>query len=610
VDVQDSRNTNSTDITAATSHDAGNNTKWVFSPSALTWQGATNAAWDYAGNWSAGYVPNATDNVTVSKAGGIDLELNFPATVNNLTIDASNTVSVNGQTLTITGTFTNNGSLDPGTGTVVFGGGAQTVPGLTYHNLTLGGTNTKTAGGGLTVNGTMTINSGVTFSAGAYTHALKGNWANSGTLSAGTSRFAFNGTSPQTMSGSTFYDITFNNAAGITMLTDETASNSITLSSGIINTGSNTLYVTSPASDAVVCVDGWIVGKLSRAVGTPDSTYLFPLGTATDYRGATLAFTTIPSTNSILGTYVTGDPGSVGLPIVDGTGGPIPTLMNNSGKDGVWKFLSGSASTPAFDLALRIDNYPNIAEIAGLRIIKRDAGLDWTMEGLYAAPGSNLVNRTGLSGFTASDDNEYDIVGGSNNPLPVELTSFSASRAGSTVLLRWKTATESNNYGFDIERSSDALAWTTSGFVAGAGTTSAPREYSFTDTPDPAILKVGALWYRLKQRDRDGSVRYSPVVRVAPASDVSARLIEVYPQPLVSGSRNAMLHFALDASGDVSLRLFDALGRDAGSLAQGWFDAGSHTLSCTLPLLNVGTYFLTLTADGHPLRTQVLQIVR
>ncbi|MDP1678068.1 MAG: hypothetical protein Q8L88_14520, partial [Bacteroidota bacterium] len=90
--------------------------------------------------------------------------------------------------------------------------------------------------------------------------------------------------------------------------------------------------------------------------------------------------------------------------------------------------------------------------------------------------------------------------------LPVELVSFSATAKGKNVELKWNTATEVNNYGFEIERSvvSDRhlqgdgyFSWTKIGFVEGNGTTNAPKLYSFVDAS-----ASGKVLYRLKQIDR------------------------------------------------------------------------------------------------------------
>ncbi|HAP35443.1 MAG TPA: hypothetical protein DCQ28_05680, partial [Bacteroidetes bacterium] len=98
---------------------------------------------------------------------------------------------------------------------------------------------------------------------------------------------------------------------------------------------------------------------------------------------------------------------------------------------------------------------------------------------------------------------------GSVDPMPVELTSFTAIAKEKNVELKWNTATEVNNYGFEIEkkRMKDELGnmnWEKIGFVEGNGTTNAPKNYSFTDKS-----AAGKISYRLKQIDRDGKFEYS-----------------------------------------------------------------------------------------------------
>lgn len=94
--------------------------------------------------------------------------------------------------------------------------------------------------------------------------------------------------------------------------------------------------------------------------------------------------------------------------------------------------------------------------------------------------------------------------------LPVELVGLSAKRVGLTVALDWQTASETNNVGFDVERSIDAETWITLGFVAGAGTTGASSTYAYTDASAPS----SATYYRLRQRDLDGVTDLSDVVSV------------------------------------------------------------------------------------------------
>ena len=69
-----------------------------------------------------------------------------------------------------------------------------------------------------------------------------------------------------------------------------------------------------------------------------------------------------------------------------------------------------------------------------------------------------------------------------DSPLPVELAFFTAKLNGSNVELRWRTETEVNNYGFDIERTKDNSDWLMIGFVEGHGNSNSPKQYSFIDS--------------------------------------------------------------------------------------------------------------------------------
>ncbi len=69
-----------------------------------------------------------------------------------------------------------------------------------------------------------------------------------------------------------------------------------------------------------------------------------------------------------------------------------------------------------------------------------------------------------------------------NAPMPVELTTFTASVKNNSVLLNWQTATEVNNYRFEVERLfSQNTKWEKVGFVPGHGNSNSTKEYSFVD---------------------------------------------------------------------------------------------------------------------------------
>src|SRR5690606_21261152 len=111
--------------------------------------------------------------------------------LNNITVSGSLLRMAANANLGIAGTFTANANFDTGSNrpnTVTFNGtAAQTVPGLTYHNVAFTNSASKSAEGNMTANGNLSIGNGATFVAGAFSHTISGNWANSGAFTAGTS---------------------------------------------------------------------------------------------------------------------------------------------------------------------------------------------------------------------------------------------------------------------------------------------------------------------------------------------------------------------------------------------------------------------------------------
>ena len=110
--------------------------------------------------------------------------------------------------------------------------------------------------------------------------------------------------------------------------------------------------------------------------------------------------------------------------------------------------------------------------------------------------------------------------------LPIELIYFKGIIQKSNHLLSWQTATETNNSHFNIERSTDAKAWSTIGQVQGTGTTSEVQSYAFEDKKPFS----GQNYYRLKQLDYDGAYSYSPVVSLIHKNYE----VTIYPNPVNS----------------------------------------------------------------------------
>jgi hypothetical protein len=139
------------------------------------------------------------------------------------------------------------------------------------------------------------------------------------------------------------------------------------------------------------------------------------------------------------------------------------------------------------------------------------------------------------------------------NPLPVELTSFAGKIIGKKILLNWQTATEINNYGFEIERSSGNETWGKIGFVNGNGNSNSPKDYSFMD--DPPLEGVD-IKYRLKQIDNDGQFEYSDIITLN-FSITTFELYQNYPNPF-NPSTTISWHSPIE--GNVNIKIYDVLG--------------------------------------------------
>jgi hypothetical protein len=143
-----------------------------------------------------------------------------------------------------------------------------------------------------------------------------------------------------------------------------------------------------------------------------------------------------------------------------------------------------------------------------------------------------------------------------NAPLPVQLREFTARAEGpAAVRLAWATATELNNAGFTLERSTDGRGFANVGTVDGAGTSNTAHSYTFLDGKLPAGANL--LYYRLRQTDTNGTAAYSPVRTVALNGAANAAQLQVYPNP----AHGTVWARVLGPAPTAPLQLFDSVGR-------------------------------------------------
>jgi len=165
------------------------------------------------------------------------------------------------------------------------------------------------------------------------------------------------------------------------------------------------------------------------------------------------------------------------------------------------------------------------------------------------------------------------------DPQPVELFSFTASVSKNDVTLKWTTAWEINNAGFEIERKSvgDGLQWTKMGFVKGNGTTNEPKNYTFEDKK----LSSGKYNYRLKQIDYN---------KAATIYDLSSTINPFNPITKID--------YNLPYNGNVTLKIYDISGREITTLVNKTQEAGFYTIQFNANNFASGTYFYRISATN------------
>ncbi len=183
-------------------------------------------------------------------------------------------------------------------------------------------------------------------------------------------------------------------------------------------------------------------------------------------------------------------------------------------------------------------------------------------------------------------------------PLPVELVSFSARISDTNIILDWLTATEVNNYGFEIERKipdqvrNDNRNWENIGFVEGHGNSNSPKEYNFIDSE---INSAGTYSYRLKQIDNDGTYEFSNIIEVNFGSPINFELSQNYPNPF---NPSTTISFNLPESGKVILKIYNIMGEEIKTLVEGYREAGIYTVKFNAEGHPSGMYLYRLSTNG------------
>jgi len=302
-----------------------------------------------------------------------------------------------------------------------------------------------------------------------------------------------------------------------------------------------------------------------------------------------------------------------------------------TGIDGHGDYCDISISPATYIVSITV---PYEINIAGFAIQFREGGsVNKELTGFNGT--SSSQSNTYLVGAVADVMRLYDVdqsnSGGIeishitfNSTMPVELTSFSGSVVENKVVLNWETATEVNNYGFQVQRKKikdkSEEEWESMGFVQGNGTTNSPKDYEFTDdltlNPNHNLTRID---YRLKQIDNDGAFEYSKVVTVDLSNITSVEdemnyefsLEQNYPNPF---NPTTTIKFTIPSdvrheTQDVRLIVFNSLGQQVATLVNEQKSPGNYEVQFDGSKLSSGIYFYKLTS-GEFTQTKKLMLLK
>ena len=256
-------------------------------------------------------------------------------------------------------------------------------------------------------------------------------------------------------------------------------------------------------------------------------------------------------------------------PVGDGTG-DLSVIIGQSGTftEGMSFYYGGENSwidhinpiSPAFTIFSNQSPVYNCA-------VAYDAGIYKTIGASFEMGGLSDAAAPSTKDFLMNKILEFFDVA----VVPVELISFTASAGETNITLNWSTATEINNLGFDVERSSNNQNFQKIGFVEGKGTTTEISEYSYTDN---SLTKDGIYYYRLMQHDFDGSYEYTNTIEIDFKSlPLVYSLSQNYPNPFNPSTK---INYQIVENGNVKLTVFDMLGREVKTLVNKVQERGKY----------------------------------
>lgn len=372
---------------------------------------------------------------------------------------------------------------------------------------------------------------------------------NLGTFTARQSTVTFNTSGAQAIGGTvttSFYNLTINNASGITLNRSANVTNFLSMVNGkLYTTNTNLLTCGATANASLGSATSYVDGPMVHTIASAASlTKTYPIGKTNVWRPVV---TTIKHSNATSVTYraeVFNSPASA-LPFTK------PASISNVSAVRYTRFIRQAvANFTNATIQMYYGTDDVVTDFASLRLVHDNGATQWlNINGTATANGTGNITSGSFTVF----NNYFALANppGGTNPLPVSLSNFRASLSNKKVYVSWVTETEINCGTFTVERSADNIHYSVIKTIEGAGNSTTVRHYSVTDN----LPLRGVSYYRLKQTDYDGTTTvYHPA-----SVNYTNGTFDVYPT--VSSGTDIHLRYADNDLSLYNITVTDAHGK-------------------------------------------------
>lgn len=545
---------------------------------------------------------------------------------NNISVGASGSwvatspydPTINGNLLndgTFTGCSTTSGcnyTLTSATGTI---SGSSTMSSMSDFILNDGASYTNTNTGGLNITDRLATTSGT----GTFVNGLNGVLLYGGstgnfsitnfTASASPNTVTYNRTGGNQLIEPTtdgfYHNLVIDKADGVDVTTNTvfTINGVLTLTAGDLIMGNQNLIIADGATisggSSISYIQDSGNGELRQLYSAAGATLSFPIGDTDDYS---------PINSFTISSAAFGASPFLDFSITDADHPSRDTDNTAAGGDDdgttavafisrFWTVASGDISSPRFNASYTyVDADVTGTEASMVGTVYRtppgEAFLDWHVAGTVN-PVTNTVSVTNVDAF-----GDLYAMDNTTDRLPIVLVSFDVHLTESTVELEWVTSSEENNDFYTIERSLDAVNFSPILTMEGAGNSEQLMTYNATDRRP----LVGRSFYRLKQTDFNGQFEYSEIRSVFYEGSTEAFEINVYPNPVKSGSTLTIKVPPSYATEHLQLKVIDQFGRET-SVDHRLVQEG---MSVSTSRLKPGIYIMNLTDGNRQARKKVI----